>query len=348
MAQHLQHMLSQWYPARDQCRWVLGTVIDVKGSNYRKAGAMILVNELGQYYGLISGGCLEKNLLNEVKKVLVYDRPLQVVYDSSEQGDMPWAMALGCGGKVTILLQPVNAANQYHQLDLLYVALQERKPVSYAVHLGDSIDIASNLLLDLQDVESLSADLGQTDIHQNAQGEPLLVIAVKSQVHLLIFGGGLDAIPLVNIATILGWKLTLVDARSGYALADNFPNAQVLRLAAGAADLRELLYQIDAAIVMTHNIDMDAAAISALQNSSARYIGLLGPVHRKQKVFNKAKVDQLSAPVFGPMGFNIGGDLPESIALAALAECHQVLNASTSMANACSGVNPQEKVRLAQ
>ncbi len=347
MAQHLQNMLSQWYPARDQCRWVLGTVIDVKGSNYRKTGAMILVNEFGQYHGLISGGCLEKNLLNEVKKVLVFDRPLQMVYDSSEQGDMPWAMALGCGGRVTILLQPVTSSNHYHQLDLLYVSLQEREPVSYAVHVGESIGMASNLLLHSKEVKALGADLSQTEIHVSSHGEELLVISVKAQVHLLIFGGGLDAIPLVKMAHILGWKLTLVDARAGYALADNFPNAQIFRVAADSVDLREILQRIDCAIVMTHNIEMDAVAIKTLQVSSARYIGLLGPAHRKQKVFTKAKVNHLSAPVFGPMGLDIGGDLPESIALATLAECHQVLSLQIPNVSESFALNSDQNLRVA-
>lgn len=347
MAQHLQHMLSQWYPARDQCRWVLGTVIDVQGSNYRKTGAMILVNEFGQYHGLISGGCLEKNLLNEVKKVLSYDRPSQVVYDSSEQGDAPWAVALGCGGRVTILLQPVNSANHYHQLDLLFLALQKREPVSYAIHVGESLAVAKNILLSIRDVQSLGADITQTGIHTNSQGEELLVVAVKAQVHLLVFGGGLDAIPLVNMANILGWKITLVDSRSGYALADNFPHAQIFRLAADSIELREILHCIDAAILMTHNLDMDAAALQSLQHSSARYIGLLGPVHRKQKVFKKANLDQVSAPVFGPMGLDIGGDLPESIALATLAECHQMLNARALNTNACFTVNSNANLRVA-
>ena len=98
---------------------------------------------------------------------------------------------------------------------------------------------------------------------------------------------------------------------------------------------------------MTHNLDMDAAALQSLQHSSARYIGLLGPVHRKQKVFKKANLDQVSAPVFGPMGLDIGGDLPESIALATLAECHQVLNARALNTNAYITFNSNANLRVA-
>lgn len=331
MAHHLQHILSQWYPARDQYRWVLGTVIHVQGSNYRKTGAMILINELGHYYGLISGGCLEKNLLNDVKKVLTYDRPLRVYYDSSEQGDMPWAMALGCGGRVTILLQPVSASCYYQELDLLYKALQMRSAVSYAIDLAADIKSAVNRLLGPEEVAHLGAELSKTSrCVDHHKGDELLIIAVRSQTHLIVFGGGVDVIPLAQMATILGWRITLVDTRAGYAQAANFPNVHIIHQAANSFEVRELLHSIDAAIVMTHNIEMDAAAISALQNSSARYLGLLGPAHRKQKVLAQANVDANSISVFGPMGLNIGGDLPEAVALATLAECHQVLEASVA------------------
>lgn len=328
MAHHLQHILSQWYPARDQYRWVLGTVIHVQGSNYRKTGAMILINELGQYYGLISGGCLEKNLLTEVKKVLTYDRPVRVCYDSSEQGDMSWAMALGCGGRVTILLQPVSANHYYQELDLLYKALQMRSQVSYAIDLMADTKCSVNQLLGAHEVKRLGAELSTTSLCVNSDNDDeLLVIAVRSQTHLMIFGGGVDAIPLTQMANILDWRITLVDTRVGYALSANFPNAYIIHQTVDSPEVRELLGTIDAAIVMTHNIEMDAIALHALQNSSALYVGLLGPSHRKQKVLTHANVDAHSLPLFGPMGLNIGGDLPESVALATLAECHQILEA---------------------
>ncbi len=328
MANHIHHLLSQWYPLRDQCSWVLGTVIHIEGSNYRKVGAMVLVNELGHYYGLISGGCLEKSLLKDVKKVLTYDQPLRVRFDSSEQGDMSWAVALGCGGRVTILLQPVNARYNYQQLDALYEALQSREIVSYAINLAADTRHLVNQLLNGHEREQIGAHANTTSVHTIPQSnDELLVIAVRSQTHLMVFGGGVDAIPLVQMADILGWQITLVDVRTGYAQASQFPRARIIHKAADSLEVRELLHSIDAAIAMTHNIEMDALAINALKNSSARYIGLLGPVHRKQKVLAQAGMDLNTPLVFGPMGLNIGGDLPEAVALATLAECHKILEA---------------------
>lgn len=332
MTNQLHGILAQWYAQRDLYRWVLGTVITIEGSNYRKAGAMILVNELGQYFGLISGGCLEKSLLVDVKKVLAFDQPLRVFFDSSDNSDSPWAKALGCGGKVTVLLQPIHNRNSYHHLDALYLALKNRAAGYYVISLGDN-----HALNKFVSPVSFSAlDNSSTHVTHlthyccDESGHSLLVIAVRPQTHLIIFGGGIDAIPVVQMASVLGWQITLIDNRVGYAKSTDFPAAHsIIRESADALCVQEVVQYIDAAIVMTHNIAMDALAIRCLQNSTTRYIGLLGPEQRKYKVLHHAGISD-SITIHGPMGMSIGGDLPESIALATLAQCHQVLEANPS------------------
>ena len=87
-------------------------------------------------------------------------------------------------------------------------------------------------------------------------------------------------------------------------------------------------HRVDAAIIMSHNIDLDALGLKLLQKTGVKYIALLGPGHRYQKVLDRAGLAQheLSCPVSGPAGLDIGGQLPESIALSILAECHMVLH----------------------
>ena len=330
MANHLHGILAQWYTQRDLFRWVLGTVIQIEGSNYRKTGAMILVNELGQSFGLISGGCLEKSLLVDVKKVLTFNQSLRVFYDSSDNSESPWARALGCGGKVTILLQPINAENQYHHLDQVYLALQNRTPVHYSISMNSSD--ALNKLITTDEFSQPTPATHQTHYLNDQFGHRLLAVAVQPQTHLVIFGGGVDAIPLVQMASVLGWQITLIDSRAGYAKSADFSAATtIIRDSADALSPANFVNTIDAAIVMTHNTEMDALAIRALQNSTARYIGLLGPEHRKLKVMNCAGLYN-STTIYGPMGLPIGGDLPESIALATLAQCHQILESNANWA----------------
>ena len=139
--------------------------------------------------------------------------------------------------------------------------------------------------------------------------------------------------PLSSIASELGWKVTVVDKRPTNSREANFPRANAV-LAKRAPELGDSLLQtIDAAVIANHNMNMDAEALAALQHSSALYIGLLGPDKRKQNVLALAKLSEnnLRKPVAGPMGLALGGDLPESIALSVLAECHAVVFGSNAL-----------------
>ena len=97
---------------------------------------------------------------------------------------------------------------------------------------------------------------------------------------------------------------------------------------------------VNAAILMSHNVTIDAHALHALAESPLHYMALLGPTHRKQQVMEQANINQTKMPfVFaGPAGLDIGGTLPESIALSILAECHGCLfdRNSKSMSLTCA------------
>ena len=84
---------------------------------------------------------------------------------------------------------------------------------------------------------------------------------------------------------------------------------------------------VNAAMIMTHSVPMDAQSLQAIHSRQLDYVGLLGPPHRRQDVLSEAGlVDTAFAPfIDGPAGFDIGGELPESIALAVIAQCHSAI-----------------------
>ena len=100
---------------------------------------------------------------------------------------------------------------------------------------------------------------------------------------------------------------------------------------------------------MTHNLTLDAGAIASLQAlPSLQYMALLGPSARKQQVLEIAGLNDalLKVPLAGPAGLDLGGELPESIALAILAECHARLHQSDarSLSRLLSGISPMDQV----
>lgn len=316
MANHLQIILGHWLELSKQgdCsqQWVLATVIHVQGSSYRKPGAMMIVGSSGQRLGLISGGCLERDIAQQANRVMHTQTPLRIVYDSTNNSDVAWQLGLGCGGVVTVLLQPLTTDNNFLQLPDLYGRLSQGQSATYSVDLsgGDK-----NYLMAAGEVNA---------------SEQILAVNLKPQRKLVIFGAGIDAIPLVAMADNLGWQTVLVDHRLGYAEPENFIGAQDI-IREQALDLVDdpRLTHADAVIIMTHNVSLDACALKLIQQDSQfdnlAYIGLLGPEHRKEKVLACAELSEsdFNSTLYGPMGFDIGGELPESIALSVLAQCHQ-------------------------
>ncbi|MCM2679715.1 XdhC family protein [Echinimonas agarilytica] len=326
MSNQFSDLLTRWYPKRDELEWVLGTIIGTQGSAYRKAGAMLLMNSLGQYDGLLSGGCLESDIMRQAQRVMDSGESHIIVYDMQHDDDLGWQLGIGCGGTVEILLQPLHAGNDYQGLAQLHQLLGRHQDAYLVV---DKFGESHNKLFDHENLAAqYIQNICQTPVDITRQSKQLVagrywVFQQTCAPQIAVFGAGADARPLVSLAATLGWHVHLVDSRSGYARPAYFPLARhIYHQAFDALQEEPFLQHIDAAVVMGHSIGFDAAAIALLQHSPVQYVGLLGPSHRKNKVLQACDVDEFKRPIAGPIGLNLGGELPESIALSILAEIH--------------------------
>jgi xanthine/CO dehydrogenase XdhC/CoxF family maturation factor len=89
------------------------------------------------------------------------------------------------------------------------------------------------------------------------------------------------------------------------------------------------LGELDAAIVMSHHLVSDLAWLRLLAASSIPYVGLLGPAARRERLLQDLAGDAaaLHGRLRAPVGLDIGGRSPESIALSIVAEIHAALEA---------------------
>jgi xanthine/CO dehydrogenase XdhC/CoxF family maturation factor len=153
----------------------------------------------------------------------------------------------------------------------------------------------------------------------------LLLIPIMPPPAILICGAGHDAVPVARLAVEMGWNCTIVDHRAGFARADRFPpscDVRVLQPTDLSKDIA--LEKIDAAVLMTHHLGHDRSYLSQVIGASLPYIGLLGPRARRDRLLSEIGVSDVH--VFGPAGLDIGAEMPESIALAIVAEIHAFLN----------------------
>lgn len=324
MSMHFQHTLATWLPLKDQHQWVLGAVIRTQGSVYRKTGALMLLSDAGHQLGLLSGGCLEGDLLLQARKVCALGSSRRLVYDASDEGGVAWRLGIGCGGLAEILLLPCHAHNDYLQLQTAAIFLDQGFACAYELSVHQPWAKSS---------------LAPKEFSRRTAGELVgegeqqyLATLINPLPHLVVCGCGMDMVPLCELARVLGWRVTLVDHRLTPQKQARFP-ASLTCVATTAETLpKTLLQHADAAIVAYHNMQLDAAAVAALQHSRCQYLGLLGPERRRREVLALAGLRDadLQLAVAGPAGLALGGDLPENVALSMLAEIHAVLFGSTA------------------
>lgn len=326
MANQLHALLDLWHSHKNSRNWVLGTIYKTTGPCYRKAGAMMLFDDLGRHYGLLSGGCLEADIQRHAQQVLHADRSKTLCYDGSDEDDFAFQLGIGCGGTVHILLQPISAGNDYLQLEKLRTLLQQRQPCEYLQKIPKGGETLARISPQEAAIPAPRAQLVERD-----NGE-WLQTQILPLPHILIVGAGVDARPMAQLFRTQGWRVSLCDPRPANSRAAYFPECRCYSCHPDELSTQLDLQQVDAAVVMSHNLELDAAALRALFLQPLKYLGLLGPVSRRDRVLALAGLTlaelnaSLSTPLRAPIGLKLGGELPESIALATCAELHAVLH----------------------
>jgi xanthine/CO dehydrogenase XdhC/CoxF family maturation factor len=351
----LQEILDRLEHTASPERAVLATVVDVKGSGYRLAGARMLVDENGKSIGSISGGCLEADVLERAKSVLKTGQPTVVVYDSTKDESSVFGLHMGCRGIIRILLEQ---ANNNHLFGFLKDAFVERKTTAIAtliaranatsLDLGDRFYWTDRLVNERNHnrvveeiLPALTRDINgsiierrsRTKTYSTSAGEyEFFIEVIAPPPTVLIFGAGHDAVPVASFAKELGWVVNVIDRRSAYATPDRFPSADQV-VVGHAQDLDDELFadQNAVSVIMTHHYESDRETVRRLINSDCRYIGILGPKQRTADILNdlcesgvtinKDVLDRIYAPV----GLDIGAATPEGIALSIIAEIQAVL-----------------------
>jgi len=324
---------------------VLATVIETAGSTYRKAGARMLITADGRFFGLLSGGCFEADLYEHARKVFDGRSAHTVFYDMRSGDDLVWGLGLGCNGAVRIRLEYLSATDGFTPLNLIRDALASRRPaVIMTVTASEHEQFpegshylytanASPAILPPELAETAAAVLAEgksrsAELVLGGQSLQVFFGLVSPAVRLLLIGAGPDALPVTETAALLGWNVTVVDHRAAFSQPERFPAARMVQTMPEALAENVNLDDVDAAVLMTHKFEYDQRYLAQLAGQPPAYIGLLGPEARKQQLLEGLgeAASGLADRIYGPVGLDIGGELPEEIALSLIAEIQAVLH----------------------
>jgi xanthine dehydrogenase accessory factor len=348
--------LSNQPQGADDKLFAIATVVNTKGSVYRRPGARMLIADSMKVSGAVSAGCLEKDIIAQCETLLADPRPLLLTYDGESADELIFGLKLGCDGIVQILVEP--AAPIKPSLDRLQMEVPElfsrtRKVAAVTVFavqpaivskteafIADDLIGTVLLVTDTEDVElralvptvkiallkeaRAALDCMQSQVVEVVVDDLTLRAFVEISLprhSLLVFGAGQDTVPLLNIAEVLGWQTTHLSNRN-FVEAYEALNGQLF----------------DSCVIMTHDYEADKLILESLfqqnvKQSLPEFIGIVGPKRRSQKLFAElallgiAVTPEQEARVFSPVGLDIGAERPEEIALSILAEMQAVRTA---------------------
>ena len=334
-------------------RSALATVVHVEGSSYRRPGARMLVTDDGQLTGAISGGCLEGDALRKALLAIHQQQNKLVTYDTTNEDDLQFGIQLGCNGIVHILFEPIDIRQPYHPLALLRELAAERRnavlgtlfsldrgheqPGTCLLFTGEGTQTSLTDKLQAAFLGDAANAFEQgrsffAEYKQDGQDLKGFIEFIPPPPALVIAGAGNDVVPLVEIASMLGWQTTVVDGRPQYATAERFKKAG--RVVVAKAE--QVLEQVETDeqtlfVLMTHNYNYDLSLLRELMKAHYPYIGLLGPRKKLERMLEALSEEGVNpdekqlAALHGPVGLDIGAETAQEIAVSIIAEIKALL-----------------------
>jgi xanthine dehydrogenase accessory factor len=306
------------------------------------------VNEDGEVVGSVSGGCVEGAVLTEGLSVLRKGEARLVSYGIADED--AFNVGLTCGGTIHIFIDPPDETGE-----VIQAALSTGEPAALATIVEGpepGAALGAKLLVrpdaepigtlgdpDLDRVVARDAlgelEAGRTGIrhygpHGEARREEGLAVFIESFApppRMVIFGAIDFTAALARVGKVLGFQVTVCDARPVFATPARFPMADEVvvdwpdrYLAGEGAGLGPR----DVLCVLTHDPKFDVPAIQAALGTKVGYLGAMGSrrTHAQRVArLREAGVDEPGlARVMAPIGLDIGARTPEETAVAICAE----------------------------
>lgn len=313
---------------------VYTALVETRGSTPQKAGAVMLIFADGSQMGTLGGGCVEA----EVKR-----RAIALLKDGTRElmtfqldNNYGWDDGLICGGRMTMLVDPVRPEDDVSYFETLLECLKQDRPCTEAVLLepdtnGDRFllgetdgEISSRANQSLP--QSVSGSL--RDVLSRPRpyiGEQVSYLPHLQRCRLVIIGAGHVGQKVAGLAADVGFRIWVADDRDDYCNEDRFPSAE--RLLVGSIETIADQLDIDRntfCIVVTRGHNHDEAALFHVANSPARYLGMIGSKRKIRLIFDDLRRDGISEEtlrrVRAPLGLDIGSQTVAEIAISIVAE----------------------------
>lgn len=325
-------------------RCAIAQVVRVEESSYRREGARMLVFESGVFEGGISGGCLEGDALQRSQIAILKQQPSIVTYDTSREKEI--GVGLGCNGIIDVLISPITEDSPLIPMLEKCVARRDEHLIATVTSLtgsSDSLTLGQSFYYDTGSgvmeqapegafreftlgriAEVLTHKKSRTYTYDAAGLQAdVFIELIPPQIHLAVYGDNYDVYPIIDMARVMDWEVSLVGNIQKlkkdklHSVANLYPKD---------LDERPELDRRTAVLLMAHDFKTDSANLLAVLKGQAPYIACLGPRKRFEKMLGAFETGgiKLSGPyierLYAPCGLEIGANTPEEIAASIFAE----------------------------
>jgi xanthine dehydrogenase accessory factor len=341
--------IDEWLKNHDKI--AIATVIQTWGSSPRQIGAKMAMTTDGKIAGSVSGGCVEGAVFEAGVESVKTGQPQYLHFGVADE--TAWHVGLACGGQVDVFVQPLDEqifrqvrqkleARQAYATATVVEGPQEMLGWELLVTRDD---LKTRIRKDgpreiLFDVASQALQAGKSRLENVLLGpgkeSKVFVEVVQPPARLVMVGGVHTSIVLARLAALLGFETIVIDPRKAFANPDRFGHVDRLIQAWPEDAFPQVEIHDNTAIaVLTHDPKIDDPALIYALNTPAFYVGALGSTHTQAKRRERLlaaglKPEQLDR-LHGPIGLPLGGQTPEEIALAILAEIIAVRHAEKTV-----------------
>ncbi|MFT7004077.1 MAG: xanthine dehydrogenase accessory factor [Sulfurimonas sp.] len=263
------------------------SVIQTQGSTYAKAGNLMLINSKYEFIGVFGSKHLHDQIFEYAKAA--FETKKSFYFEN-----IPKDKSSGHGSS-KYFLQSFFLEDDYGLL-------------------GKALNSFNKTLI--RDIKDDTYELSDEKIGLKYENDKFYQV-IKLPYSLLVFGSGSHVTSLISMANLMGYKTTVIDTNMN----NNYVNEadELIELENFENILHMDLSQYNASVILSHNPKTDDTYLKALLNSNVEYIGLMGnktSMNRKTEEFNL----QDEKRFFAPVGFDIGGNTHQSIALSVCAQ----------------------------
>ena len=304
---------------------ILATVVQTWGSSPQPIGSKMLVNDDGDFFGSVSGGCVETFIIKESLEIIKKDKSFKIKKFKVSNKNA-WDVGLSCGGEIIVYLEQIDKINGF-----IKEIIQKKK---------GKLEFASltNLTTGNKEIfkkgKTLNKDFKKFTNKINLflksknngtiKNSNIFVEYHKNPVKVIIVGAVHIAQFLTEFANKFDFEIYVVDPRSYFATKKRFPYVEVINEWPNEAFKKIKINSRCALIALTHDPKIDDLALQYALKKKFFYVGALGSkkTHKqrcgrlKKIGFTQTEIDS----IHGPIGIKFGGKSSPEIALSIIAQ----------------------------